>query len=91
METVRNPAEAEAVKGDEALPVPLGSQLVVAPAFREGEAVVHAGVDLELAGRAGSLEVAAELLDHVEGGDLVVLGAYAGDAVEVRAMHAASR
>ncbi|SEN94715.1 hypothetical protein SAMN02990966_00636 [Rhodospirillales bacterium URHD0017] len=39
------------IERNEALPVPLGSRLVVAPAFREGEAVVDAGVDFEFASR----------------------------------------
>ena len=55
--------------------MPLGDRFVVAPALREGEAVVCTGVDLDLARRPRRLEVPAELLDHFKRGDLVVLGA----------------
>jgi hypothetical protein len=42
-------AESPPIERDQTLPVPLGGGLVVAPALREGEAVVDAHVDLELA------------------------------------------
>jgi hypothetical protein len=42
-------AEPPPIERDQPLPVPLGSGLVVAPALREGEAVMDAHVDLELA------------------------------------------
>lgn len=42
-------AEPPPVERDQALPVPLGGRLVVAPALREGEAVMDAHVDLEFA------------------------------------------
>ena len=41
-----------AIERDQAFPVPFGGRLVVAPAFREGEAVMDARLDFELARRA---------------------------------------
>ena len=64
-----------AVKRDQSLPVSLGGRPVVAPAPGKGEAVVHFGVDLKLAGNAGLLEEAVQLLDHGQGRQVVMLGA----------------
>jgi len=48
--------QAAAVERDQPLPVPLRGRLVVAPALREGEAVMDAGIELNLAGGACSLK-----------------------------------
>ena len=53
----------------------LGGGLVVAPALREGEAMMDAGVQLDLAGGAGPSEQAAQFLDHRQWRELVMLGA----------------
>src|SRR6185437_14354309 len=68
-------ADPPAVQGDEALPMTLGGGLVVAPALGEGEAMVDAHLDLELAAVARLVEQRLELLDHVRRRQLVVLGA----------------
>jgi hypothetical protein len=44
------------VECNQPLPVPLGGRFVVAPALREGEAVMDAGVEFYLTGRAGPPE-----------------------------------
>jgi hypothetical protein len=44
------------VECNQPLPVPLGGRFVVAPALREGEAVMDAGVEFDLTGGAGPPE-----------------------------------
>ena len=67
--------EAPAVERDQALPVPLGGRLVEAPAQRDGEAVMDAGVELDLADGARTTKQRPQLLDHRQGGQRVVFGA----------------
>src|SRR5262249_42827792 len=55
-------AKPAAVKRDEAFPVALGSRLVEDLALREREPMMHAGVELDLAGTPGFLEQATQLL-----------------------------
>src|SRR5437868_6030991 len=45
--------QAPPVERYQSLPVPLRSRLVVAPALREGETVIDAGVQFNLTGGAG--------------------------------------
>src|SRR6185437_5723693 len=73
-------SDPPAVQGDQAFPMTLGGRLVVAPALGEGEAVMDAHLDLELAAVAlvaltRLVEQRLELLDHVRRRELVVLGA----------------
>src|SRR5205085_1682026 len=68
-------SEPAAIERDQALPVPLGRRLVVDLALREGEAMVDARIHLELTGAAGFLEQAAQLLDHRQRRQLVMLRA----------------
>ena len=51
----------------------LRGRLVVAPALREGEAVMDAGIELDLAGGAGPAKQAAQFLDHRQGREFVML------------------
>src|ERR1051325_8664427 len=80
-------AEAAAVERDQALPMPLGGRLVVERAPGEGEAVMDARVELDLAFGAGAAEQAAQLLDHRQRRQRVVLGAgdigFAPDLAEI--------
>src|SRR6476469_11229717 len=68
-------AEPPTIERDEAFPMTLGGRLVVAPALREGEAVVDAHLDFELTAIARFVEQRLELLDHVRRRQLIVLGA----------------
>src|SRR5262249_8665737 len=68
-------AKPATVKCDEALPVALGSRLVVDLALREGEPMMHAGIELKLARTAGLFEEAPQLLDHRQRRQLVDFGA----------------
>src|SRR5262244_3253140 len=68
-------SEPPAVERDQPLPVPLGSRLVVAPALGEREAVMDAGIELDFARAAGFSKQTAQLLDHRQRRELVVLGA----------------
>src|SRR5262249_9498724 len=72
---LRSLSQPPAIERDEPLPMPLGRGLVVAPALREGEAVMDTGMELDLARGARLLEKPAQLLDHGQGRELVVLGA----------------
>src|SRR5262245_44881638 len=74
-DTERASTKPSPVERDQALPVALGGGLVVAPALREGEAVMDAGLDLELASVARLVEQRLQLLHHVGRRELVVLGA----------------
>ena len=56
------------IERDQPLPVPVCSGFVVAPALREGEAVMDAGIELDLAEGAGAGEQRAQLLDPSAGG-----------------------
>src|SRR5579863_6195904 len=67
--------EAAAVEGDEPLPMALGGGLVPTPALGKSETVMHAGIELDLAGAAGAGEEAAQFLDHRQRRQFVVLGA----------------
>src|SRR5207245_1454653 len=84
--------EAPTVERDQRLPVALGGRLVVDPSFGEREAVVDAGIELDLAGGAGAAEQPAQFLDHRQRRQFVMLGAgdvgFASDLaeVEVRAL-----
>ena len=63
------------IKRGQPLPVPLGGRLVEAPAQRDGEAVMDAGVELDLADGARTTKQRPQLLDHRQGGQRVVFGA----------------
>ena len=63
------------IERDQPLPMPLRSRLVVAPALREGEAMMDAGIEFDLAAGACSLKQCAQLLDHRQRRERVVLGA----------------
>ena len=52
-----------------------GGGLVVAPALRKREAVVNAGVQLNLALAAGGGEQSPQLLHHRQRRELIVFGA----------------
>jgi hypothetical protein len=67
--------QAPPVKRDQPLPVPLGGRLVVAPAPREGETVMDAGIEFDLTGGAGPPEYGAEFFDHRQRRQIIVLGA----------------
>src|SRR5262245_20337285 len=64
-------AKPAAVKRDEAFPVALRGRLVVDLALGEREPMMHAGVELDLAGTRGLLEQAAQLLNHRQRRQLV--------------------
>ena len=55
--------------------MPLRSRFVVAPALREGETVMDAGVEFDLTGGAGPPEQGTELFDHRQRRRIVVRGA----------------
>ena len=55
--------------------MPLGARLVVRRALRKGEAMMQARIYLEFAGCAGALKEVAQLIDHRQGRQLIVLGA----------------
>src|SRR5215467_6323910 len=63
------------IKCDQSLPVMLRGGLVVTPALREGETVVDTGIQFDLSGGPGPRKQRAELLDHRQRRQLVVLGA----------------
>ena len=67
--------QAAPIQGEQAFPVALGCGLVVAPALREREAVMHAGIDFEFAGAACRREQALQCFDHGRRREFVVLGA----------------
>ena len=54
--------------------MPLRGRLVVAPALREREAVMDPWVELDLTRRARPLKQSAQLIDHRQGRQLVVVG-----------------
>src|SRR4249920_3614593 len=68
-------AQSAPIKRNQSLPMPFGGRLVVTPALREGEAVVDAHLDLELARIARLVEQPLQFLHHVGRREFVVLGA----------------
>src|SRR5262249_49754003 len=70
-QTGQGSAKPAAVERDEAFPVALGSRLVVDLALGEREPMMHAGVELELAGTPGFPEQASQLLNHRQRRQLV--------------------
>src|SRR6516165_3808536 len=71
----RASAQAPPIKPDQPLPMPLRGGLVVAPALREGKAVMDAEVELDLAGGPGPGKQSAQFVDHRQGRQRVMLGA----------------
>jgi hypothetical protein len=54
--------------------MPLCRRLVIAPALRKGEAVMHPRIELDLPGHAGQGKHALQFLDHGERREFVMLG-----------------
>src|SRR6516164_9639989 len=71
----RRSPQAPPIKRDQPLPKPLRGRLVVAPALRESEAVMDAGVEFDLAGGTRAAKQGAQFLDHRQRRQRVVLGA----------------
>ena len=67
--------QAPPIKRNQPLPVALRGRFVVTPAMREGEAVMDAAVELDLAGGTRSAKQSAQFLDHRQRRQRVVLGA----------------
>src|SRR5437764_14351576 len=68
-------AQSPTIEPDQAFPMALGGRFVVAPAFGKGESMMDAGVQLDLAGGAGTPEQAPQLLNHRQPRQIVMLGA----------------
>src|SRR5262249_17852969 len=66
--------QSPSIQCDQAFPMPFRSWLVVTPALRESEAVMHAGMQLNLSWQAGTREQATQVLDHRQWRQLVVFG-----------------
>src|SRR3984893_2646882 len=66
--------QATTIERNQPLPMPLRCGLVVAPALREGEAVMDAGVELDLTDGPGVPEQHTESLHHRQGCEIVMLG-----------------
>ena len=71
---IRGLPQAPTIERNQPLPMPLGCGFVVAPALREGEAVMDAGVELDLTSGPGVPEQHTESLHHRQGCQIVMLG-----------------